>query len=93
MEGLKVHYDNTVRDSDGSIVQFYYGDDGLDPTKVGYLKKLDFFVDNFGSFTKKFKSMPQQTNEPIPTTSVSHTGSLVALVPFTLSFFFLSRDY
>ena len=34
MEGLKVHYDNTVRDSDGSIIQFYYGEDGLDPVKV-----------------------------------------------------------
>ena len=32
LEELKVSYDMTVRDSAGNIVQFLYGDDGLDPT-------------------------------------------------------------
>lgn len=34
LESLRVCYDYTVRDSDGSIVQFYYGDDALDVTKT-----------------------------------------------------------
>lgn len=34
MEDLKVEYDMTVRNSKGKIVQFSYGDDGIDPTKV-----------------------------------------------------------
>lgn len=33
LEGLVVNYDLTVRDSDGSVVQFMYGEDGLDVTK------------------------------------------------------------
>lgn len=35
LESLRVCYDYTVRDCDGSIVQFYYGDDALDVTKTG----------------------------------------------------------
>ena len=38
LEGLTVKYDNTVRDSDGSVIQFLYGEDGLDVTKASYLK-------------------------------------------------------
>jgi DNA-directed RNA polymerase I subunit RPA1 len=39
LESLTVAYDHTVRDSDGSIVQFAYGEDGLDVLKCQYLKK------------------------------------------------------
>jgi DNA-directed RNA polymerase III subunit RPC1 len=31
LEDLAVHYDLTVRNSEGSMVQFQYGEDGLDP--------------------------------------------------------------
>ncbi|VVB16666.1 unnamed protein product [Arabis nemorensis] len=31
MEDLLVHYDNTVRNASGCILQFTYGDDGMDP--------------------------------------------------------------
>ena len=31
MEDLVVHYDYSVRMSDGRVVQFRYGDDALDP--------------------------------------------------------------
>jgi DNA-directed RNA polymerase beta' subunit len=35
LEALRVAYDGSVRDvCDGSVVQLYYGDDGLDVTKV-----------------------------------------------------------
>lgn len=34
LEDLKVEYDMTVRNSKGKIVQFAYGDDGFDSTKV-----------------------------------------------------------
>lgn len=34
LEDLGVLYDSTVRASDGSIVQFTYGDDGLDPSEM-----------------------------------------------------------
>ena len=34
MEDLMINHDGTVRDSNGSIVQFYYGEDGINSTKV-----------------------------------------------------------
>ena len=34
MEDLKVHYDYSVRSSSGSILQFVYGDDGMDSIYV-----------------------------------------------------------
>nr|CAG4651562.1 EOG090X00BV [Triops cancriformis] len=48
LEGLKLSYDSTVRDSDGSIVQFAYGHDGLDVCKSQFLKKspMNVLVDN-----------------------------------------------
>lgn len=38
-----------VRDSDGSVVQFLYGEDGLDICKTRYLrpKQYPFLVDNY----------------------------------------------
>ncbi|KAI1499461.1 DNA-directed RNA polymerase-like protein [Biscogniauxia marginata] len=46
MEGLKVAYDTSVRDSDGSMVQFLYGEDGLDITKQKYLTDFGFVLRN-----------------------------------------------
>lgn len=47
MEGLKAEYDTSVRDSsDGSIIQFLYGEDGLDITKQVHLKDFDFLASN-----------------------------------------------
>lgn len=37
LEELKVCYDYTVRNSESNIIQFLYGEDGLDPTKASYL--------------------------------------------------------
>lgn len=34
LEDLSIHYDNTVRNASASIVQFFYGDDGLDPSQM-----------------------------------------------------------
>nr|XP_057919722.1 DNA-directed RNA polymerase I subunit RPA1 [Doryrhamphus excisus] len=49
LEGLVVQYDLTVRDSDGSVVQFLYGEDGLDISKTQFLqpKQFPFIEDNF----------------------------------------------
>src|SRR5210317_791894 len=46
LESLKVHYDYTVRDCDGSIVQFQYGEDCVDVTRSGYLQKFEFLAEN-----------------------------------------------
>lgn len=48
LEGLTVNYDMTVRDSDRSVIQFLYGEDGMDISKVQFLneKQLNFLADN-----------------------------------------------
>lgn len=46
LEGLRVAYDSTVRDTDKSIVQFNYGEDGLDVTKVSYHTQFAFLASN-----------------------------------------------
>ncbi|XP_035016584.1 DNA-directed RNA polymerase I subunit RPA1 [Hippoglossus stenolepis] len=49
LEGLVVQYDQTVRDSDGSVVQFLYGEDGLDIPKTPFLqpRQFPFIEDNY----------------------------------------------
>jgi DNA-directed RNA polymerase I subunit RPA1 len=63
MEGLTVSYDSTVRDADGTLIQFLYGEDGLDVTKQKYLHDFSFVLRNIGSesaqlnFSAGFKDM------------------------------------
>ncbi|KAL1642152.1 hypothetical protein SLS61_009813 [Didymella pomorum] len=56
MEGLKVEYDTSVRDSDGSMVQFLYGEDGLDITKQKYLNDFKFQAQNFLSLAQSLNT-------------------------------------
>jgi DNA-directed RNA polymerase I subunit RPA1 len=55
LEGLVVNYDLTVRDSDGSVIQFQYGEDGLAVEKCTYLKEAyyPFLVANHSSILRK----------------------------------------
>ncbi|XP_014216995.1 DNA-directed RNA polymerase I subunit RPA1 [Copidosoma floridanum] len=48
LEGVKVEYDSTVRDQDNNIIQFMYGEDGLDILKSQFLndKQMQFLYDN-----------------------------------------------
>ncbi|KAF5178237.1 Dna-directed rna polymerase i subunit [Thalictrum thalictroides] len=46
LEYLKVGYDRTVRDADGSIVQFCYGEDGVDVHKSSFMSKFEAIADN-----------------------------------------------
>ncbi|KAJ2741692.1 hypothetical protein GGI20_005011 [Coemansia sp. BCRC 34301] len=54
LEGVQVHYDYTVRDSDGSVIQFQYGEDALDVLKCQHLTKFDFAAANYRAFRDKF---------------------------------------
>ncbi|KAJ1458020.1 hypothetical protein M885DRAFT_461604 [Pelagophyceae sp. CCMP2097] len=53
LEELSVQYDHTVRDAEGSVVQFLYGDDGLDPIQASMLggddKTLRLLANNMRS--------------------------------------------
>ncbi|PHH84698.1 hypothetical protein CDD83_1534 [Cordyceps sp. RAO-2017] len=58
MEGLTVAYDSTVRDADGSLIQFLYGEDGLDVTKQKYLTDFAFILQNVTSEAAQLRYNP-----------------------------------
>jgi DNA-directed RNA polymerase I subunit RPA1 len=55
LEGLRVQYDNTVRDSDGSVIQFLYGEDSLDVQKQKTLNQFGFWAKNCYAAVNKLK--------------------------------------
>jgi DNA-directed RNA polymerase I subunit RPA1 len=57
LEGMKVNYDATVRDSaDGSVYQFHYGEDSLDVTKASYLKDFKFNSQNYRALLQRYNA-------------------------------------
>ncbi|THH14387.1 hypothetical protein EW146_g5928 [Bondarzewia mesenterica] len=57
LEGIRVHYDNTVRGADNSVYQFYYGGDALDVTKQKHLYQFAFMAQNAVSFLSRYRIM------------------------------------
>jgi len=61
LESLKVCYDLTVRDSDGAVVQFLYGEDGADVTRASYLFNFKALQPNAqfikGTLDKKLQTL------------------------------------
>lgn len=62
LEELRVSYDHTVRNAEGGVVQFLYGDDGLDPTKASYLdctdRSFEFMARNFDALIRRNAALP-----------------------------------
>lgn len=54
LEGVSVQYDHTVRNSDGFVLQFQYGEDALDVTRSKYLERFDFTAQNFESYRRRY---------------------------------------
>ncbi|XP_044762771.1 DNA-directed RNA polymerase I subunit RPA1 [Coccinella septempunctata] len=55
LEGVHVKSDLTVRDSDNTVIQFLYGQDGMDVCKAQFLseKQLPFLHENMGAILDK----------------------------------------
>ena len=45
LEQLMVNYDYTIRDNDGNIVQFYYGEHSIDSINNKFLKNFNEMID------------------------------------------------
>ncbi|XP_045740567.1 DNA-directed RNA polymerase I subunit RPA1 isoform X2 [Mirounga angustirostris] len=79
LEGLVVQYDLTVRDSDGSVVQFLYGEDGLDVPKTQFLqpKQFPFLASNYeilnmwGELDEQSRRKYQKKAAPCPDPSLA----------------------
>ncbi|KAE9466028.1 hypothetical protein C3L33_02062, partial [Rhododendron williamsianum] len=54
LECLKVCYDYTVRDADGSIIQFTYGEDGVDVHQTSFISQFKALAANQPILGKKF---------------------------------------
>ena len=54
LEGIHISYDNTVRDADGTLIQFLYGGDAVDITKESHMTEFNFCMDNYNAFIKKY---------------------------------------
>ena len=68
LEGIVVAYDRTVRDHDKSVIQFHYGEDGLDVPKTPYLnpKQFSFIADNFEKYKTSYfgsRDIPDLSSE------------------------------
>ena len=61
MEDVSVRYDGTVRNSEGIVIQFLYGEDGMDGRWVEF-QKFDTFNYNAGKFRAKFEFNPDSPN-------------------------------
>ena len=55
LEGVKINYDLTVRDSDGSVIQFLFGEDGINPEFTAYLNpgQFRFITDNITAMNRR----------------------------------------
>ncbi|CAL8467924.1 g7462 [Coccomyxa elongata] len=54
LEPLRIHYDHTVRDDcDGSIVQFAYGEDGMDVTARSFMREFGILARNAERFAQQ----------------------------------------
>lgn len=67
LEGVSICYDSTVRDSDGSLIQVHYGEDGLDVLQSRFLNnnQIQFLIENKDAIADKkllktFKSNSEQ---------------------------------
>ena len=59
MEDIVVKYDGTVRNSAGDVIQFLYGEDGMDATYVES-QKIDTLRDSKEKFRKRFHMDPDE---------------------------------
>lgn len=57
LEGVFIHNDFKVM-SNSNIIQFKYGDDGIDCTKESYLKSIELFFNNFNLLTHSNMHLP-----------------------------------
>lgn len=69
LEGISVCYDGTVRDHDGSVIQFAYGEDGIEVQKSTFFKKnlMNFLANNADAVVDRsvIKKLKKETPEEI----------------------------
>lgn len=62
LECLKVCYDYTVRDADGSVIQFTYGEDGVDVLRSSFLTELEVLAANHKVVLEELSRRPEDSH-------------------------------
>eukprot|EP00792_Barthelona_sp_PAP020_P007080 TRINITY_DN3101_c1_g5_i2.p1 TRINITY_DN3101_c1_g5~~TRINITY_DN3101_c1_g5_i2.p1 ORF type:complete len:1531 (+),score=458.12 TRINITY_DN3101_c1_g5_i2:3277-7869(+) len=70
MESLSIGYDHSIRDSDGSIIQFLFGEDCINPQETSYLYNFDFLTDNVPALMHKYN--PGRLSEVFTDSTSAH---------------------
>jgi DNA-directed RNA polymerase beta' subunit len=78
LEALRIHYDGSVRDSDGGMVSLKYGEDGIDVIATPYITctddQLTFLARNFGALTNTFGMMDKNFSTAIKSLDPKSAG-------------------
>ncbi|XP_074555847.1 LOW QUALITY PROTEIN: DNA-directed RNA polymerase III subunit 1-like [Curcuma longa] len=69
LEDLSIYYDQTVRNASGGIVQFVYGDDGMDPAKMEGKDGIPLNLDQL--FMKIMATCPPTEKNMLSPTEIS----------------------
>ncbi|XP_073009025.1 DNA-directed RNA polymerase III subunit 1 isoform X1 [Typha latifolia] len=69
LEDLSVYYDQTVRNASGGVVQFLYGDDGMDPAKMEGKDGIPLNLDQL--FMKVMATCPHRGQDPLSPLEIS----------------------
>src|SRR6476659_770481 len=65
LEHMKIEYDQTVRDPHGNLIQFVYGDDGIDPAKSdhGEAVNIDRLIESESFVDEEVKANEEEIRE------------------------------
>ena len=78
LEELKIAYDYSVRNAEGGVVQFLYGEDGLDPTKASYLDcsnaSFEYFARNYHALQRHNPALPYSSIEIAAKDAMKHNA-------------------
>jgi len=83
LEQCVVNYDYTVRDQDGNVIQFMYGEDSVDVINTKYLKNFKFISKNVDIYYAKYK--PERLMGKIDTKTVRRERKNISEVDTLLS--------
>ena len=72
MEGMLVHYDGTIRNSNSQMIQLRYGEDGMDGALMEF-QQIPIIKPSHATFKRKFYLDP--TNHRYKCLSICHCGS------------------
>src|ERR1700733_15613600 len=75
LEDVMAKYDGTVRNSLGDIVQFVYGEDGLDGVHIEK-QKMDHIGDSDSDFASRYRLDVMDEAEPVSSDLLEHANEL-----------------